>query len=57
MESKDHERDAATTAVHTVIQSGDEGGYKQKSKYCSENGVEYFSSCSPPSTSTSLTVF
>lgn len=57
MESKDHERDAATTAVHTVIQSGDEGGYKQKTKYCSENGVEYFSSCSPPSTSTSLTVF
>lgn len=30
MERKDDERDALMTAVHTVIQSGDEGKYKQK---------------------------
>lgn len=32
MENKDHERDAVMTAVHSVIQSGDEGEYKQKNK-------------------------
>lgn len=56
MKSKDHERDAVMTAVHIVIQSGDEGEYKQKNKYHSEKDMVYFDSHSPPSRSTSLIV-
>lgn len=41
---------------HTVILWGDEGEYKEKNKFHSENGVEYFDSRSPPSRSTSLPV-